>query len=395
MKKNRIISAVSALAIVSSGATALTAGAEYHTYFGVDCQKMLESYNCKIDELNSNENYTECPQTLRELFIRNNHVQNAYAKSGQLTGGEIEHMWFSEQERISSNHNDIQLDESVLVSSVIADYELYDYMDIIFSTPFENEEQLSELINNNFEEYKQNFDIAYITSQYIDRGEEKSECKGFEIVFKSPEHQFNYDIAESIYSFFNGEYAIKEAGIQFDGRGNEHKLFYWSEPLNISVNSIEGINTALTDNNLPAQLSANQDKIRLDYSENITVDGRNAVIDFLFNNYDVEFGTRTYYTETTGTCIDLTTTQTVTDNFHEINILQKSVLQDMSTTLMGDSNCDGDVNIADAVLVQQFIVNPDKYTLSEQGKLNADVFNTGDGVTMSDALEIQLMIANN
>jgi len=395
MKKNRIISAVSALAIVSSGATVLDAGAEYHTYFGVDCQKMLESYNRKIDELNSNENYTECPQALRELFEKNSHVQNAYAKARQLTGGEIENMWFSEQERINSNHDTAELDSSVLISSVIADYKLYDYMDVIFGTPFESEEQLSELIDSNFSQYRQNFDIAYINSQYIDSGEEKNECKGFEIVFNSSDRQLNCNIAESIYSFFSEEYAIKEAGIQFDGRGNEHKLFYWSEPLNISVNSIEGINTALTDNNLPAQLSANQDKIRLDYSENITVDGRNAVIDFLFNNYDVEFGTRTYYTETTGTCIDLTTTQTVTDNFHEINILQKSVLQDMSTTLMGDSNCDGDVNIADAVLVQQFIVNPDKYNLSEQGKYNADVYNTGDGITMADALEIQLMIANN
>jgi len=393
MKKNRIISAVSALAIVSSGATVLDAGAEYHTYFGVDCQKMLESYNRKIDELNSNENYTECPQALRELFEKNSHVQNAYAKARQLTGGEIENMWFSEQERINSNHDTAELDSSVLISSVIADYKLYDYMDVIFGTPFESEEQLSELIDSNFSQYRQNFDIAYINSQYIDSGEEKNECKGFEIVFNSSDRQLNCNIAESIYSFFSEEYAIKEAGIQFDGRGNEYKLFYWSEPLNIPVTDIADINSALTDNNLPAQLSVNQDKITLDYSENITADDRNAVINFLCDNYNAEFGTRTYYSETTGTCIDFTTGKTVTDNF-ETSIPQKSILQDTSATLMGDANCDGDVNIADAVLVQQFIVNPDKYTLSEQGKLNADVFNTGDGVTMADTLEIQLMIAN-
>lgn len=74
--------------------------------------------------------------------------------------------------------------------------------------------------------------------------------------------------------------------------------------------------------------------------------------------------------------------------------LSSTVIKSDETNL-GDANCDGNVNIADAVLVQQFIVNPDKYTLSEQSKLNADVFNTGDGVTMADALEIQLMIANN
>ena len=76
------------------------------------------------------------------------------------------------------------------------------------------------------------------------------------------------------------------------------------------------------------------------------------------------------------------------------NIELSSTVIKSDETNLGDANCDGNVNIADAVLVQQFIVNPDKYTLSEQGKLNADVFNTGDGVTMADALEIQLMIAN-
>ena len=60
----------------------------------------------------------------------------------------------------------------------------------------------------------------------------------------------------------------------------------------------------------------------------------------------------------------------------------------------GNSNCDDSINIADAVLVYQTIASPDNYTLSEQGRINADVCNTGDGVTMADALEIQLMITN-
>lgn len=55
----------------------------------------------------------------------------------------------------------------------------------------------------------------------------------------------------------------------------------------------------------------------------------------------------------------------------------------------GDSNEDGKVNISDAVLIMQSIANPDEFKLTNQGKLNADVYNNGDGVTNNDALIIQ------
>jgi hypothetical protein len=58
-------------------------------------------------------------------------------------------------------------------------------------------------------------------------------------------------------------------------------------------------------------------------------------------------------------------------------------------TLYGDANCDGVVSISDATAILQSLGNPDKYSLSEQGKFNADVFNNGDGITTSDAVTIQ------
>ena len=88
----------------------------------------------------------------------------------------------------------------------------------------------------------------------------------------------------------------------------------------------------------------------------------------------------------------LCTFKDLAENSANIELSNTDIMSDEA--ILGDANCDGDVNIADAVLVQQFIVNPDKYNLSEQGRINADACNTGDGVTMSDALEIQLMIAN-
>ena len=63
----------------------------------------------------------------------------------------------------------------------------------------------------------------------------------------------------------------------------------------------------------------------------------------------------------------------------------------------GDANCDGSVNLADAVLIMQSIANPavygtngtDKNHITEKGLDNADVSNRGDGVTNKDALAIQ------
>ena len=55
----------------------------------------------------------------------------------------------------------------------------------------------------------------------------------------------------------------------------------------------------------------------------------------------------------------------------------------------GDVNLDGDVSIADAVAILQYLGNKDKYALSDEAKANADVYNTGDGITANDALTIQ------
>ena len=65
--------------------------------------------------------------------------------------------------------------------------------------------------------------------------------------------------------------------------------------------------------------------------------------------------------------------------------------------LAGDANCDGKIDMSDAVLVMQSLSNPDKYGLggtdesaiTEKGIKNADVSGNGDGLTNNDALAIQ------
>ena len=63
----------------------------------------------------------------------------------------------------------------------------------------------------------------------------------------------------------------------------------------------------------------------------------------------------------------------------------------------GDANCDGEVSLADAVLIMQSIANPskfgadgtDKNKITAQGLANADCTGGGDGVTNADALAVQ------
>ncbi|MCQ2460396.1 MAG: dockerin type I repeat-containing protein, partial [Ruminococcus sp.] len=65
--------------------------------------------------------------------------------------------------------------------------------------------------------------------------------------------------------------------------------------------------------------------------------------------------------------------------------------------LAGDANCDGTVNLSDAVLIMQALANPDKYGIdgtdethiTAQGKKNADCAGGNDGMTNNDALAIQ------
>ena len=83
---------------------------------------------------------------------------------------------------------------------------------------------------------------------------------------------------------------------------------------------------------------------------------------------------------------------------------QKTVTVTKSTGndshVKGDSNCDGQVDMSDIVLIMQALASPNKYGvngtaknhLTKQGELNADM--NGDGLTVGDANEIQGKLLN-
>ncbi|MDE6780554.1 MAG: beta-mannosidase [Ruminococcus sp.] len=99
--------------------------------------------------------------------------------------------------------------------------------------------------------------------------------------------------------------------------------------------------------------------------------------------YSFSGGEDTPKTTTTGkttgtTTTTITTTTTVTGG---ISVSES----------MGDVNIDGKVSLADAVLIMQSLANPDDYKLSEQGVINADVVDSGSGISPADALAIQMI----
>ena len=74
-----------------------------------------------------------------------------------------------------------------------------------------------------------------------------------------------------------------------------------------------------------------------------------------------------------------------------------TVESNSSDMLAGDVNCDGGIDMSDAVLIMQALANPNKYGLNgtapvhltERGAKNGDVEGGGNGITANDALQIQ------
>ncbi|MDE5770704.1 MAG: DUF5620 domain-containing protein [Ruminococcus sp.] len=115
--------------------------------------------------------------------------------------------------------------------------------------------------------------------------------------------------------------------------------------------------------------------------------------------YDVQTTTTTSTTTTTTTTTTSTSTSKATTTSTSTTSTSPTTTTTTTTpvtpkvTVWGDADESGEVSINDAVLVMQSIANPDKYKLTEQGKLNADVVDNGGGITNSDALAIQYVEA--
>lgn len=81
----------------------------------------------------------------------------------------------------------------------------------------------------------------------------------------------------------------------------------------------------------------------------------------------------------------------------EINISEEfhsnlSLLNAIDIDRSGDANLDGNMDLADAILIMQANANPNKYEMTGKGRFNADVDDTGNGITLNDANHIQMVL---
>ena len=85
------------------------------------------------------------------------------------------------------------------------------------------------------------------------------------------------------------------------------------------------------------------------------------------------------------------------DSIFNANVIFNTKPEDMSSYVAsqeefvpsGDVNGNGKLDLGDALAILQYIANSSKYPLSEKAIKQADVYNTGDGITPMDALAIQ------
>ncbi|MDE6035024.1 MAG: hypothetical protein K2G36_03850 [Ruminococcus sp.] len=87
-------------------------------------------------------------------------------------------------------------------------------------------------------------------------------------------------------------------------------------------------------------------------------------------------------------------TQGIENGYIKIEKPSENTTQKPSTSgVAGDANGDGNISLADAVLIMQSIANPneEKYKLSEEAMELADVVDKGSGLTPMDALAIQMI----
>ncbi len=67
---------------------------------------------------------------------------------------------------------------------------------------------------------------------------------------------------------------------------------------------------------------------------------------------------------------------------------------DLKVTIWGDADVDGEVTIADVTVVLSAVASGSKAKISPQGRLNADVYQNGDGLNALDATAIQKKLAS-
>ncbi|EWM52407.1 dockerin type I domain-containing protein [Ruminococcus flavefaciens] len=193
-------------------------------------------------------------------------------------------------------------------------------------------------------------------------------------VYLTPDSDLSKGDAEYIDKYISGEVASLPAGVilgdvdasgkvDMDDYNMVHDHIVGSKTLSNKLEKVADVNG-------DGLIDSKDDEMILDH-----INGKKPLDEYL----------------TTITTTANTTTTTKTSSTTATTVSKPSVTKE------GDTNCDGKVDLADAILIMQSLANPNKYgiggtadkPLTYQGKINGDVDKSTEGLTANDALRIQ------
>lgn len=146
--------------------------------------------------------------------------------------------------------------------------------------------------------------------------------------------------------------------------GSEEELDLWGLIINVDGKSLDGSKFI--------QFSQCKDKIKLPTDSVYIIDDTDFDISKA-GTYKIRIGTES--------------AKVKGDYSFNVEVVKEDDIRKI--TLYGDANCNGTVEMSDAVLIMQSLANPSRYQLSLQGRNNSDVYKRSDGITVNDALSIQ------
>lgn len=212
-------------------------------------------------------------------------------------------------------------------------------------------------------------------------------------------YAFTYASQKTRQYIFDNYYVNVEAGIMpppdvnMNGVVDEHDYICAENTLYSQTHTSENVNTV-------------PEKIMDNYIKNFDLDGSGVSGDAMDTAILLD-----YVSRTCGIAESDLETMAWNNRGQYTNTQLAEQTAETTTTAMprksapkiGDANCDTDLDLSDAVIIMQALANPDKYEvygtseyhITEQGRINADVDKSTEGMTVNDALCIQQYLLGN
>lgn len=368
MKKFKKAAAMaSSMLVLTFGMTALNSNA-------LLCHLNGDRYQQELEKINSYEGYVSYPELCETITELEFHYNNNGVYGMSTDPGRVVNVWFD------SDNTDIT--ENFIIDYAVNDA-LFIYVDV-FDTDVVTEEMLKQEVQEIVDGIGLSDMIAGIKIVPVqDYDEEKgvlytTSTFNVGVYFSDENHDENYQKCKEVTSLLKERYDVTEAKARIDVhefcRGYLEVIYSFGDLHEVEV---QELNESFAENNFNVHVEkrtnpySGKEYYGTSWEDviNMTIPERYEFATFMYRNYGKNVNA---YCLASGNM-----TQT-------IDLLN----------LSGDADCDNRVTINDAVLIMQSIANPDKYQLTEQGIVNADVFGDGDGVTISDATAIMEMVAS-